>query len=282
LGALQRDIRSDTYKGKKIVIKTTLMNDDDLLAFKNRKFGAVYFGLLRSADAVIAISSGLYALCVQSGFPKEKIRYIPNGADTTRFYPADAQTKDKLKNELGYSDYAPIFLSVGAIEQRKNYSLLLNVWGDIRRKYNNAIFLIIGPRNEEKNPYYKLLRDQIEKQGVQGVVFLGKRDDIDRWMKIADCFLFGSVNEGFGNVLVEALFSGVPVVARSIPGVTEDILLDRRIARQIASDLPDDFVREIMDVMANGPGSDAFEAVRRRFDIRSVAKEYKKLYAELD
>jgi glycosyltransferase involved in cell wall biosynthesis len=254
------------------------MGDDDLLAFKNRKMGPIYFYLLGFADKVVAISPGLYERCVKSGYKKEKITFIPNGADPERFRPAAAGEKERLKQELGCAGRR-VFLSVGAIEPRKGYDFLIDAWGSLRERFEPCALYIIGTRNTPDNPCYLSLKEKIKQKGFDGVIFLGKRDDVELWMRVSEAFLFCSLNEGFGNVMIEALFSNVPVIARSIPGVTPDILSDRGISREVHSDRPEDFASETADLLAGKAGS--FEGVRRRFDIGDVAERYKELYAGL-
>jgi glycosyltransferase involved in cell wall biosynthesis len=189
----------------------------------------------------------------------------------------------KLKNKLAIN-FKTILLSIGQVEYRKGYDFLLKAWVDIRKAFESPVLIIAGPNNEDVNPYYSLLKEFMKKNNLHDVVFLGEIDNVEEYMKIADCFVFCSRAEGFGTVLIEAMSASVPVVATNIPGVTEDIIQDEAIGRICYSDSPQEFARLAIDLVKNQNPKKLDESasrVRAKFDISLIAQQYHEMYSQL-
>jgi glycosyltransferase involved in cell wall biosynthesis len=103
-------------------------------------------------------------------------------------------------------------------------------------------------------------------------------------MRSDDCFLFCSRQEGFGTVLIEAMASGVPLVARHILHVTEDILIKPTLSRKYWGESPEEFGRLAVAAVVQSDTKEripASERIRIRFDIRRIADRYIELYERL-
>ena len=177
-----------------------------------------------------------------------------------------------------------IFFSMGKIEERKGYDHLLAAWQKIQNEFPTASLIIGGPGNEPGNEFYSSLIRVIAEKALRGVHFIGEVKNTPDLFRIADCFLFCSRQEGFGTVLVEAMFCGVPVVATNIEGVTEGILTEPDIGRIVFSQSPEAFADMVIRLMKEATPEQlalAAKRVRERFDIRSVARRYQALYSEL-
>jgi len=167
--------------------------------------------LFRLANAVIC-SSLDYAQNsdLQGVYPMKKIKEIPFGVDVERFQPATDKTNDEKIN----------FLFVGGLDQAhyfKGVDVLLEAAALLKRK--NWLLRIVG-KGELKVRFEQRARELgIEKQ----VVFMDNvsYDDLPAVYRQSDIFVLPSINrnEAFGVVLLEAMASGLAVVASNLPGV---------------------------------------------------------------
>lgn len=270
--------------GRRLIVKLTLVGSDDPVTLKRRKLGFLLFRGLQSADRLIAISDGLFALSLESGFPREKVSLISNGVDIRRFSPVTDEQKEGLKAALGFSAYPTIFLSMGKVEERKGYAFLLEAWARIQQELPSAALLIAGPDNTRTNKFYLELERSIVEDRLRNVFFLGEVQKAEDYFRIADCFLFCSRREGFGTVLVEAMCCSVPVVATNIDGITQNLVIQPDIGRICYSRSAGEFSGlAVSFIRAKDPAKlqRAAEAVRRHFDIRRIAERYQALYRQL-
>ncbi|HCC23285.1 TPA: hypothetical protein DF272_03850 [Candidatus Falkowbacteria bacterium] len=132
------------------------------------------------------------------------------------------EVKDKFKIKKDY-----IFF-VGTIEPRKNLRHLFHVFGKYAQEFPGQVELVVAGIKGWK--YRKIFRTMIkvnQQIGEQAIRYIGKVTDTERniLMQQAKCFVFPSLNEGFGLPILEAMKQGVPVIASKIP-VTEELVND--------------------------------------------------------
>lgn len=271
--------------GRKIILKMTLVGSDDPVTFSRRKVGSGIMLGLKCVDAFVAISTRLKELAVEAGIPQQKVHLIYNGTDTDKFSPVTSHQRQELRERFGFDSSSLIFCSIGKVEHRKGYDLLLNAWIHITNDFPNALLLIAGMGNDNDNPYYRSLLATCKANNLENVRFVGQINNVHHYMRLSDCFVFCSRSEGFGTVLIEALSSGVPVVATNIPGVTEDIIGGNEMGRISYSENPTEFARLVRDVLESEDAvakSGAVRNVRDRFSIKRIATSYEALYGALE
>jgi glycosyltransferase involved in cell wall biosynthesis len=171
----------------------------------------------RHADVVLADSAYCQDAIVRHyGIPADRIRLVPEGIDLARWQRIAAQTP-----HLG--DGSTI-LCVARQYPRKHVADLLRAMPQVRRDVPSAHAVIIG-----NGPEHASLRALAAELGLgDAVQFLGAiadDDEVARWYRCADVFCLPSVQEAFGIVFLEAMASGLPVVATraaAIPEVVPD------------------------------------------------------------
>ncbi len=137
-------------------------------------------------------------------------RIVPNGIDCSRFNPGHAPLE-----ELRTPGKATI-LFVGRLESRKGLPTLVEAYGHLRRTRADARLVVVGD-----GPMRWGYESQVAAMGVPDVEFAGRVSDelLPRYYASADVFCApANGGESFGIVLLEAMASGVPVMASSIPG----------------------------------------------------------------
>ncbi|MFC1704256.1 glycosyltransferase family 4 protein [Candidatus Omnitrophota bacterium] len=266
---------------KKIIVKPSLVGSDDPISMKSLKLGWFFFKALCCADKIIAISDRLFELSIKAGIDKKKVIFVPNGIDANTFFGLTIKKRKALKKRLGFDKFNVLFCTVGRLEERKNQEFLLRVWQYIQRELPSAAFLIIGPGNNGDNMYYRMLQELIHEMSLPNVFFMGKSENVDEYMKISDCFLFCSQNEGFANALLEAVFCSVFVVTKPLKGIAENIIRDESIGRICDTSFPAHFAQCALATLEDSRREKKqmiMSEMRECFEIRNIAPQYIKLY----
>ena len=175
---------------------------------------------LRQARGVIAVSRSLKDVAVSLGIDPEKIRVIPNGIDTDAFQPRPAA---ETRKALGLPADRAVVLSVGSLAPRKGHQRVLEALPDVLAKRPDVLYVVVGGPGVEGDTG-PLLKRMIKDLGLTEHVWLvGARphSEIPDWLSAAEVFCLASSNEGRANVVLEALASGVPVVATRVGGLDE-------------------------------------------------------------
>jgi glycosyltransferase involved in cell wall biosynthesis len=166
----------------------------------------IYLWFLKKYKKIIAVSSET-ANSLKIVFPeiKDKVLSIPNGIDTKRL--EIKETKEELRKKLNLPD-GVLGICVGRLTPFKNQKFLIKVAKEIKR--NDFYILIIGDGDEYEN-----LKKEVEKEKLEDrVKLLGfiPSNEIPYYLKASDIFLYPSLKEGFGIVVLEATVSSLPVV----------------------------------------------------------------------
>lgn len=271
--------------GIKVVVKLTLADSDDPLTFKGRRLlGIPYAWCQKRVDMMVAISPSLVDRASRAGVASSKVSLVANGVDLIRYRPPDQAEKASLRAELGLNEADTVIVSIGAVEHRKGYDLLLRAFKSIQAEIPQAKLLIVGPGNDKTNEYFQGLLSCIELEKLAGVTFLGRREDVDQILKAADLFAFCSRQEGFGTALIEAMACGLSVAAMDIEGITQWILDGRPATRNCLSRRPEDFASDCVQLIRLRSGAVAqaqAESAARDFGIDAIALRYEEIYAAL-
>lgn len=187
----------------------------DIYKLKRRLFGMRRFHILRrEVNAFVVISREIDDELAELNVPREKRVYIPNGVDTEYFAPLSQVQKKHLRAELSIPPNTMVVLYLGRLVAEKRIDHLLRIWPDVQSAFPDTLLLIVGSGREET-----LLRGMAGK----GIQFTGQIRDAVRYLQAADLFVLPSATEGLSNSLLEALSSGLPVLATSVGGARDVI-----------------------------------------------------------
>ncbi len=176
-----------------------------------------------------------------------RIRVLYNGVDLERFEPARcAGLRVGARRRLGIAEEAAVVLAVGSGFRRKGIDGLLGLW---REKPPADARLVVVGDDERLAAYRRMAREGALSDSVR---FVGPQTAIEDFYAAADVVVVASLQEAFGNVVLEALACGRPVVTSAQVGAAE--LLNGAL-RDFVIDRPDDVaaLRERL-VAALGPG----------------------------
>ena len=179
--------------------------------------------LLRRADALLAVAEIQKDYLVETeGLPREKIRVIHNGVDTSRFQPPAPAEREAIRDELGIGADDVAIISVASLKPLKRIDALLGAAARLA-KTGIALRVIIAGDGSERAALEKLAAEL----GIAArVSFLGNRDDVERLLKASDIFVLASRTEAFPNVVLEAMATGLPVLTTDVGSVREMVETD--------------------------------------------------------
>jgi glycosyltransferase involved in cell wall biosynthesis len=147
----------------------------------------------------------------EAGF--HNLTIVGRGVDAERFSPA--RRSPALRASWGAGDDAPVFLAVGRVAAEKNVELALRAFAAAQRARPEARLVVVGDgparaRLEAAHPEARFV-------GVR------RGADLATHYASADFFLFPSLSDTFGNVVMEALASGLPVIAFDCAAAAEHV-----------------------------------------------------------
>jgi UDP-glucose:(heptosyl)LPS alpha-1,3-glucosyltransferase len=165
---------------------------------------------------IIAVSQGVRGDIVEHyAVPAERITVLYNGVDLERFNPSSRhEWRCRIRREWGIPEQAPLVLFVGSGFRRKGLDRLLSIWG--APELRNAYLLIVG--EDTRIAQYRARAHAI---AGERIVFAGRQEAVERYFGAADVVALPSIQEAFGNVVLEGLASGTPVVVTCGVGAAE-------------------------------------------------------------
>ena len=175
----------------------------------------------RQAHHVVCIGRDLERETIAAGVPRERVHYLPHGVDLARFHPASAQERAAIRASEGLPPDARIVLSVGRLSTEKGVLDLVEAWRQVDEP--EALLLLVGPDMPghlwDAGP---AIRAFIATHGLRERIRLyGPSPDPTRLYRAADLFVQPSHFEAFGISVIEAMASGVPVVASAVGGLRD-------------------------------------------------------------
>lgn len=143
------------------------------------------------------------------------------GVDSERFHPG--RRCDALRRQWEVNPDGIVLGYAGRLATEKNLDVLMDAWSRMRKEKTKLLLIGDGP-----------LRKKLEEREEKGVIFAGylKGEELGKAYASADLFVFPSLTETFGNVILEAMASGLPAVGFRAPG-PQDIIEDGRTGRLV-------------------------------------------------
>lgn len=232
----------------------------------------------------------------------DKIVHIPNGVDTARFYPLESAISGQqsaisnknsklspqsielstslqaLRKQLGLPTAGILLGTVGRLDPVKDFSTLLRGFAGVRDRFADVSLAIVGD-GPLRSELTKLAGDL----GVGPYVYwLGERDDVPSLLRCFDLFVQTSLFEGMSNTILEAMATGLPVIATKTggngelvtSGETGDLIpvsSIQALAKALEKYLENPHLRQLHGLRSR-------EKVLERFDLSLMASRYGALY----
>jgi glycosyltransferase involved in cell wall biosynthesis len=155
------------------------------------------------------------------GLSRGPVHAIGNGSDPARFRP-DAATRAHVRTELGTPDGRPVIAVVGRLVAEKGYPELFAAMREV-----DAELWVIGERlasDHAQSVAQAVAAVDADPKTKARVRFLGYRADVPDLLRAADIFTLPSHREGMPRSIIEAMLTGLPVVATDIRGSREEVV----------------------------------------------------------
>jgi len=195
-------------------------------------------------QGVIAPSTVIVELLKTYGV-KNSIKIIPTGINSQKFKVGDG---NKFKSKFNIPKNKKILLNVSRVAFEKNIGLLLKLVNQVKQ-YIPEVMLIIAGEGPAKNAYTEQAKQLNLDNHIAFVGYLDRDSELIDCYQSADLFVFSSVTETQGLVLLEAMAAGTPVVSLAAMG-TKDILLGCKGARITDGEI-DDFCNKVVSLLNN-------------------------------
>ncbi len=135
--------------------------------------------------------------------------YILNNAIEIDNFLFDNEVREEKRKELNIDKNTIVIGHIGRFVEQKNHSFLIDIFNEFHKHNSNTILLLIG-----QGPLIDKMQEKVNKLGIDRYVkFVGQRNDVNELYLVMDLFLFPSLYEGLGMVMVEAQCSGLPCIA---------------------------------------------------------------------
>lgn len=179
---------------------------------------------LRRATAIICLNEDSVTQLAALGVPCGRLHNLGNPVDCDRFHPPTSAERTAARVALGITVEKRLVIgTVGTVCARKGTRELIEAVGRLR--FEGLALRVCGPRSgtTETDPSFVADCDVRATAAEADVVLLGRSDEIPSFLAALDVFVLPSYSEGMPNSLLEAMATGLPVVASDIPGVSDII-----------------------------------------------------------
>jgi glycosyltransferase involved in cell wall biosynthesis len=236
--------------------------------------------VLEAAQKIIAVSDATKNYVLSLGADPEKVLVLRNGVDLERFKPA-AQVREEIRKKLGIRQNEIVVLTVRRLVYKNGIDTLIEAAKIAIKKNSNIIFLAVGT-----GPDFNEVKTRIEQLGIGKNFKLAgfvSDENLPAYYNAADFFVLpSSSGEGLPLVGLEALASGLPLVATDVGGIREVMIKD--YGKLVPPRAPEAMAEAIIE-FSNFNSSNLRESLRKivekRYSWDTNVDKMVKIYEEL-
>jgi N-acetyl-alpha-D-glucosaminyl L-malate synthase BshA len=259
-------------QGKTIPVITTLHGTDITLVGRDKTYAPVVTFSINESDAITAVSQNLRDETYKWFRIEKEIEVIHNFVDVARFTRKPIDAFRKVIAPEGQR----VLLHASNFRKLKRVEDVVRVYYEVQ-KHIPAKLLFVGD-GPERQTAEKLCRDL----GIcDEVRFVGKQEQMEDILAIADLFLLTSEYESFGLAALEAMAAGVPVVSSNAGGLKE-INIDGKTGFLSPVGDIESMTRQSLEILKDETVLKGFKKRAaehaKTFDIHNIIPEYEKLY----
>ncbi len=200
------------------------------------------------------------------GISRRRITQIYNGVDYIHYTPV----------KRNVSNNGIVIGAVGRLDPIKDHPTLFKAFEELKRSIPDATLMVVGDGPE---------REKLEKLAGDRIVFLGNRSDVPELMQTFDLFVLPSINEGISNTILEAMATGLPVLASRTggnPELVEDGINGHLFDVGDWKHLAELMITYCIDRKKRSEhGKESRQIIVRDFSIDKMAKQYTSVWRRL-
>lgn len=266
--------------GKRVIVKFGNSGPfGDVQVSQGSVRGRLKLALLRRwVDVNIALDAEMEAELLAAGFPRQRVRRMVNGIDTTAFQVQ--HDKPAAKAALGLTDKT-VLLFVGRLVPQKALPSLFAALQQALVRYPQLHLVLLG-QGEDRAALEQLASGL----GLDAhITFAGNVDNVRQHLDAADIFVLPSVAEGISNALLEAMATGLPCIATTVGG-TPEVLDNGRCGILLPPNQPAQLADAIVELATNPDkaarlGAAARDRIMSQYAFTVVGDLYRTLYEQL-
>ena len=230
-------------------------------------------------DMVIASSEAVRQSFIQRGIRPTKIAVIHNSVDFARFDAVDREAaRQATRQAFGWDKGHFVVGTVARLERIKGLDHLIEAAKTVAEALPQARFLVVGDGPQREDLLSRVRHLELGER----CIFAGLRSDVPQILPAFDLFVLPSLSEALGIAAIEALASGVPVVASQVGGVPEVVIHGETGLLVPPSDAAQ-LVQAILHVAANPAEARQWaergqKRVRLMFDVNRLTDAQARLY----
>jgi len=217
--------------------------------------------------------------------PSYKIRQIYNGVDTNHFFPANGENKGKIMPPGFAPEGSFVIGTIGRMQAIKDQKTLVYAFLEMLKKAEwsskNLRLVMVGD-----GPLRAQLQQMIDDAGATEFVwFTGSQTDVHEYYRALDLFILPSLREGISNTILEAMASGLPVIATDVGGNPE-LVLENETGYLVHESAPNEIEEAVRKYYAEPEklhqhGMAGRKRVEERFSLDNMVNKYITVYDEL-
>jgi glycosyltransferase involved in cell wall biosynthesis len=215
------DGRAATLLGKWLNMPVTITLRGTEVPHSKEKLRRIFLiKALRDATRLFSVSSSLKKHAISLGIDEDKIRVIGNCIYIEKFHPVE---KKQAREVLGIQNTTKVLSTVGALVERKGFHRVIEILSTLVNNHPDILYLIVGGASAEGD-WTERLKQQVETLDLSSYVrFLGPKPptELPSILSASDLFVLPTSNEGWANVLLEAMACGLPIVTTDVGGNAE-------------------------------------------------------------
>lgn len=272
-------------KNKRVAVTVTSSDEyGEVRELMRLPFLRTRMKLLRHVDRFFVVNDKAGEELCGIGIDKTKVIYMPNGVVVPKRSGIDSAFKVKMKEKMGLAG-VPVALFVGRLAEEKNIVTLLRSWKLVSNVVPRALLLILGAAGRERDCEEKIMSVRMELGLEESVRMMGWTNNVVDYMNASDVFVLPSVSEGMSMALLEAMASGLGVVASDnsgnrqvvqdgISGLIVDAKDEAAIANAIIRLMTDEQYRKTL-------GRNARAYVERECSMQKISSRHVEEYRAL-
>ena len=229
------------------------------------------------ADSIVCVSQGIADDLAKTVGNFRTIKVIHNPVIGDNFY----QLAGEPVNQAAFlHPDIPVVVAAGRLVKCKDYPTLLKAFGLVSKSCS-AHLVILG-----RGPEKETLEQMADRMGLAGrVAFLGFQENPYKYISKASVFALSSLQEGFGNVIIEAMACGIPVVSTNCPTGPGEIIEHMKNGILVPVADEQKLAQAILEVLNNPALANKFSKEGRitaeRFSVQKSVAEYEKVFQTL-
>lgn len=206
---------------------------------------------------------------------KTQITIINNAIEIQKFQ-YDKKIREIKRKELNISGNTLVIGNIGRFVKQKNHEFLLDIFKEVYKKNNNSVLVLAG-----KGPLLDSIKEKVTKMNLEkAVVFLGQRNDVEELYQAFDVFVFPTLYEGLGMVLIEAQCSGLPCISSN--KVPKIVSINPNFKFMNLDESSETWAEEVLKISKDQKRiTDITKIENSNFEIKKEAKKLEKIYQDL-